>query len=626
MALNFIANQIAGGGGTITADPVSGAITLTPASGQALNLGGALNFAASPTFTGANGSGSGVSGKGFTFVSGNAGTGNANGGDLVFTAGTLAGSGRAGAFLPTSYVLATAPAGWADGGVSGSVQGWANFVTNITGSQTVQGKTLSSQLNYSGLSQNYAGVTAAFDGVTTSDTSAFNYTGKLRGVMGHVIVQSVGATITKTEAIAGVTIIQAGATGTIGDAYCTSGELIYSATGAFTISNIQGVKGTLNVSAAGSIDQGWAVWGSASTDVGSTGTFTTAAVGVYGLMQHNSAQAVNRATGGQLFVDLTGTGSVTTNAYGVNAYVQSASSSSVAGTVAGVNAAANWGSSATIASIYGLQTQYTITGGATVTNAEGLHILAPSVSSGTLSKGRGVRISDMSNANTGTAEGLRIDNQSRAGSISIVTGGGLHQFTTTANIGSAWTLSDGTTTLYNVDTRNTNGGLAGTHQFLPVAGTIASAAGTTFTNIAARPYTLTLTGGTGVNSLSGMQMLISQPTVTSVSSTTIQGLSTVSIAGPPIMSGSVNSPVGGNTSLWVSSAVATVAGGATEAGIMFGVAASRPTLGQFWGSGVPIISAPQGSVYWRTDGSSTTTRAYINTNGSTGWTALTTVA
>lgn len=46
----------------------------------------------------------------------------------------------------------------------------------------------------------------------------------------------------------------------------------------------------------------------------------------------------------------------------------------------------------------------------------------------------------------------------------------------------------------------------------------------------------------------------------------------------------------------------------------------------FSGTGVPSIAAPQGSLYLRTDGSSTSTRAYINTNGSTGWTNLTTGA
>lgn len=44
------------------------------------------------------------------------------------------------------------------------------------------------------------------------------------------------------------------------------------------------------------------------------------------------------------------------------------------------------------------------------------------------------------------------------------------------------------------------------------------------------------------------------------------------------------------------------------------------------GSGAPTLSAPQGSLYLRTDGSSTSTRAYINTDAGTTWTAITTAA
>lgn len=49
-------------------------------------------------------------------------------------------------------------------------------------------------------------------------------------------------------------------------------------------------------------------------------------------------------------------------------------------------------------------------------------------------------------------------------------------------------------------------------------------------------------------------------------------------------------------------------------------------IGIYFGTGAPATSAPKGSLYLRTDGSGTTDRAYINTNGSTTWTAITTVA
>lgn len=55
-------------------------------------------------------------------------------------------------------------------------------------------------------------------------------------------------------------------------------------------------------------------------------------------------------------------------------------------------------------------------------------------------------------------------------------------------------------------------------------------------------------------------------------------------------------------------------------------APSKALLGIFAGSGEPTFAALQGSLYLRTDGSSTSTRAYINTDGGTTWTAVTTAA
>jgi hypothetical protein len=56
------------------------------------------------------------------------------------------------------------------------------------------------------------------------------------------------------------------------------------------------------------------------------------------------------------------------------------------------------------------------------------------------------------------------------------------------------------------------------------------------------------------------------------------------------------------------------------------LASSTAGLGIYVGSGAPTVSAAKGSLYLRTDGSGTGDRAYINTNGSTTWTALTTAA
>lgn len=49
-------------------------------------------------------------------------------------------------------------------------------------------------------------------------------------------------------------------------------------------------------------------------------------------------------------------------------------------------------------------------------------------------------------------------------------------------------------------------------------------------------------------------------------------------------------------------------------------------VGIFFGTGAPTMAAGKGSLYLRLDGSSTSTRAYLNTDGATGWTNLVTAA
>lgn len=69
--------------------------------------------------------------------------------------------------------------------------------------------------------------------------------------------------------------------------------------------------------------------------------------------------------------------------------------------------------------------------------------------------------------------------------------------------------------------------------------------------------------------------------------------------------------------------VAIPAGGTAGTGLLL---SSTANFGVFFGSGVPTLSAAKGSLYLRSDGSSTTTRMYVNTNGSTTWTSVTTAA
>lgn len=91
-----------------------------------------------------------------------------------------------------------------------------------------------------------------------------------------------------------------------------------------------------------------------------------------------------------------------------------------------------------------------------------------------------------------------------------------------------------------------------------------------------------------------------------------------SVAATGAVSGTSVSTTGNVTA---GSATAVAAGGSTSGAFLM---SSTAALGVYVGSGAPTISAAQGSLYLRTDGSSVSTRLYVNTNGTTGWTNVTT--
>lgn len=64
-------------------------------------------------------------------------------------------------------------------------------------------------------------------------------------------------------------------------------------------------------------------------------------------------------------------------------------------------------------------------------------------------------------------------------------------------------------------------------------------------------------------------------------------------------------------------------GGSTSARLLFGDVSG---FGIYYGTGTPTVSAAKGSLYLRRDGSTTNDRLYVNTDGSTGWTAVTTAS
>ena len=101
------------------------------------------------------------------------------------------------------------------------------------------------------------------------------------------------------------------------------------------------------------------------------------------------------------------------------------------------------------------------------------------------------------------------------------------------------------------------------------------------------------------------------------------GFQTISInatTGAVTVTGTIGAAITATSTVTARSASGLTAGGAAGF-IGTNVAAG---MGVYFGSGVPTVAAAQGSLYLRSDGNSTSTRAYINTNGTTGWAAITT--
>lgn len=93
----------------------------------------------------------------------------------------------------------------------------------------------------------------------------------------------------------------------------------------------------------------------------------------------------------------------------------------------------------------------------------------------------------------------------------------------------------------------------------------------------------------------------------------------------------VNATFGTATSVATIAATGTVTAKSASALVAGGAAGFIGTntaagMGIYFGSGAPTVAAAKGSLYLRSDGSGVADRAYINTNGSTTWTAISTVA
>ena len=79
--------------------------------------------------------------------------------------------------------------------------------------------------------------------------------------------------------------------------------------------------------------------------------------------------------------------------------------------------------------------------------------------------------------------------------------------------------------------------------------------------------------------------------------------------------------VSGTGTVTAISGTAITAGGSAAL-----LATATASFGVFLGSGAPTIAAAKGSLYLRSDGSSTSTRLYVNSDSSTTWVAVTTAS
>lgn len=124
-----------------------------------------------------------------------------------------------------------------------------------------------------------------------------------------------------------------------------------------------------------------------------------------------------------------------------------------------------------------------------------------------------------------------------------------------------------------------------------------------------------------VRSVGGFQQVTINATTGAVATAATFG-TTTSITALTTSTVAATSTITSATTITARSGVALTAGGAPA----FIATSAANSMGVYFGSGVPTITAAQGSLYLRSDGTTTNDRAYINTTGAAVWTALTTVA
>lgn len=132
--------------------------------------------------------------------------------------------------------------------------------------------------------------------------------------------------------------------------------------------------------------------------------------------------------------------------------------------------------------------------------------------------------------------------------------------------------------------------------------------------------TTTLTSGTDTRILYDNAGVIGEKTTTGSGSVVLATTPTLTT---PVIGAATGTSLATTGALTAFSGTAVPAGGAADKAFLI---SSTAHLGIYFGSGAPTVSAAKGSLYICTDGSTTNDRLYVNTNGTTGWTAVITAA
>jgi hypothetical protein len=138
-----------------------------------------------------------------------------------------------------------------------------------------------------------------------------------------------------------------------------------------------------------------------------------------------------------------------------------------------------------------------------------------------------------------------------------------------------------------------------------------------------RATTDTLTNKLFDTAGTGNSFKINGTSVTAVTGTGSAVLATTPTLVTPVLGAATGTSLVTTGKHTIFSGTAVPSGGAVDTAYLM---SSTAHLGVYFGTGAPTVSAAQGSLYMNVAGSSTSTRLYVNTDGSTTWTNVTTAA